>query len=632
MLDSLRRHATGWVAKVLFGILVLSFAIWGIGDIFRAPHGGSAVAEVAGSDVTVREVDNAFDSRVRQMQQQFGGNFDRRAAVSLGVMQQALDAAVARHLVDAHARDLGLVAADETVADTIRQDPSLQGAGGFDRERFNLLLRSIGMSEAQYLEAVRGDLTRNTLVGSLTGISTTPDLLARKLVEYRLEQRRGRALVVDAAGIEVQPPTEEVLAAYLAAHAKTYEAPEYRSITLLTLAPEDLLGEIEISDADLKAAYDARLDSYRKPEQRQFEQLLAFDEPTIRRAAEAVAGGKSFTEVAATLKDAKVERSEVGPLAKGDLPEALDQAGFALAQGAVSEPVQTPFGWHLLRVESVVPEQVQPLSAVEDELRRELSLDKAAAELPDRATRLDDELAAGTALEAAAEKEGITPLKVERVDRTGHTPTHERLAADRLTSDILERVFAAAQGETSLLEQTDDGNRYFMFRVDAVEPAHDRPLAEVRDEVSKAWRAEEQQKGAKARAEELRQQASNPAALAELAQQHADARLVAFGPVVRGDDGAKEGLSPAAIASLFATPSGELAAGVVEVPGGSAIIAVDEIIPAAVDPQVLSATQSAITDSLRAELLGAYESALRQRYSVTINQSVLAQLMEQKSQ
>ena len=165
--------------------------------------------------------------------------------------------------------------------------------------------------------------------------------------------------MVDAATIEVETPSDETLSAYLAANAKTYEAPEYRSITLLTLAPEDLLAEIEVSDADLRAAYDARIDLYRTPEQRKLEQLLAPDEPTIKRAAELAASGQSFTQVAEALKDAKVERSEVGPLAKGDLPEALDAAGFALAPGTVSAPVQTPFGWHLLRAQEIVPEQVQ---------------------------------------------------------------------------------------------------------------------------------------------------------------------------------------------------------------------------------------------------------------------------------
>ena len=631
MLDTLRRHATGWVAKVLFGILVLSFAVWGIGDIFRAPHGGSTVAEVDGVPVTVQEVGREFDNRVAQMQEQFGAAFDRRTAASIGVLQQAVDASVARRLVDAHARELNLTAADESVAEVIRENPSLQGVAGFERERFDLYLRQLGMSEADYVAAIRADLVRNGLIGAMAGPVQVPDLLAQKLVEFRLEQRRGKALVVDAATIEVETPSEETLASYLAANTQAYQAPEYRSLTLLTLAPEDLLGEIEVSDADLQTAYDTRRDLYRTPEQRTFEQLLAPDEATIKRAAELAAGGQSFTQVAEAMQGDKVERSEVGPLAKGDLPEALDTAGFALAPGAVSAPVQTPFGWHLLLAKDVVPEQVQSLDSVKEELRREVALERAAERMPDVATRLDDELAAGTTLELAAEKAGIELVTVERVDRTGHTPSHERLAADQLSTEILDRAFAGAAGETSLLEQTEDGH-YFVFRVDAVEPARDRPLAEVRTEVETAWRAEEQMKKAKARAEELRPKAVTVADLPQLATDNPDARLTEIGPVIRTDDGAAAGTSPGVIQAMFATAAGAVAADVVDVPNGAAIVAVDEIIPAKVEPAMLSATEQALGNSLRSELLGAYEAALRQRYAVSIDQSVVAQLLEQQAQ
>ena len=631
MLDTLRRHATGWVAKVLFGILVLSFAIWGIGDIFRAPHGGSTVAEVDGVPVTVQEVGREFDNRVAQMQEQFGGAFDRRTAASIGVLQQAVDASVARRLVDAHARELNLTAADESVAEVIRENPSLQGVAGFERERFDLYLRQIGMSEADYVAAIRADLVRNGLIGAMAGPVQVPELLAQKLVEFRLEQRRGKAIVVDAATIDVETPSDEMLASYLAANTQTYQAPEYRSLTLLTLAPEDLLAEIEVSDADLEAAYEARRDLYRTPEQRTFEQLLAPDEASIKRAAELAAGGQSFTQVAEAMQGDKVERSEVGPLAKGDLPEALDTAGFALAQGAVSAPVQTPFGWHLLLAREVVPEQVQPLESVKEELRREVALERAAERMPDVATRLDDELAAGTTLELAAEKAGVELVTVERVDRTGHTPTHERLAADQLSTEILDRAFAATAGETSLLEQTEDGH-YFVFRVDAVEPARDRPLAEVRTEVETAWRAAEQIKKAKARAEEIRPKAATAADLPRLATENPDSRLIEIGPVIRTDDGTAAGASPGAIQAMFATAGGAVAEGVIDVPSGAAIVAVDEIIPAKVEPAMLSATQQALGNSLRSELLGAYEAALRQRYSVSIDQSVVAQLLEQQAQ
>ena len=152
--------------------------------------------------------------------------------------------------------------------------------------------------------------------------------------------------------------------------------------------------------------------------------------------------------------------------------------------------MQTPFGWHLLRAQEIVPEQVQPFDTVKEELRRELSLERAANQLPDVATRLDDELAAGTPLRRGRRrKQGIELLKLERIDRTGHTPSHERLAADRLSAEILARVFAAAQGETSLLEQTADGH-YFMFRIDARRARARRARwPTCATEVEAAWRS-----------------------------------------------------------------------------------------------------------------------------------------------
>lgn len=631
MLDSLRKHATGWVAKVLFGFLVLSFAIWGIGDIFRAPHAGSTVAEVAGTDIPAREVSNEFDMRLRQMQQQYGAGIDRRAAVSLGLMNQALEAAVARRLVDAHARDLGLTIADATVAARIRQNQAFQGTAGFERERFDLYLRSIGMTEPDYINAVRADLVRNAIVSAMTGPAGVPDLLAKKLVEYRTETRRGQVLLVESANIEVESPTDEALTAYLSANAKTYEAPEYRNVTLVTLSPDDLVGEIEVSDADVRAAYDARLAQYSTPEQRKLEQLLAKDEATIKRAAELVASGQDFTSVAASMKADGVERSELGPLTEGDLPEGLSQAAWALAANGVSAPVQTPFGWHLLRATEIVPETVKPFDSVKDEIRRELALERATSQLPDFATKLDDELAAGTPLDAAAEQLRIPVQKLENIDSTGQTPANERLAPDRLTADMLTPIFAATEGETSLLEQTEDGH-YFIYRIDAITPAHERSLDEVRDQVTAAWRAEEQKKRAHARAVEVRAEASSPAVFDQLAKSNADLRLIAVGPVMRSDDGQAQGLGAPVIQAMFATKAGEVAADVVDLPTGSAVVAVDEIIPAVANEQMVSATAQALLDSMRGELLSSYETALRENYKVTVNQATLAQLMEQNAQ
>jgi peptidyl-prolyl cis-trans isomerase D len=631
MLDALRTHATGPVAKVLFGILVVSFAIWGIGDIFRAPQSGGALATVDGTDITSREVTNEFENRWRQLQQQFGGGLDRRTAVSLGLLNQALDTAIARRLVDAHAADLKLTVADETIAEQIRGNTAFQGSGGFDRQAFEIYLRSLGMSEQDYVAALRAELVRDRMIEAMTGPVNASDTLVKKLVEFRQEGRRGKALVVNAADIPVETPSEEALQTYLNDHVKEYEAPEYRDVTLLVLRPEDLVNEIEVSEEDLRAAYDARTAQYRKPEQRRLEQLLAGDEATIRRAAELVAQGQSLAQVAEALKGQGAERSELGPLAKGDLPEALEQPVWSLAEGAVSQPVQTPFGWHLVRVTGIKPEETQPFEAVKEEIRRELALERAQNQLPDLATRLDDEIAAGTALDEAGRKLGIEVLKLQKIDRTGHNPAKERLAADRLTGDMLNTIFAARQGEASLLEQTPDGH-YYMYRVDAVEAARPRTLAEVRDEVAKAWTEAERKKRARARADELLKQATSPAALQQLAQAETGTQLVEVGPVVRSDDAAVLGLNAEAVQALFRTEPGKVAGAVVDAPKGSAILATEEIVPARAEPAVLSATETAVLNSLRGELLQAYEAALRKRYEVSVNQSALAKLMESQAQ
>jgi hypothetical protein len=171
-----------------------------------------------------------------------------------------------------------------------------------------------------------------------------------------------------------------------------------------------------------------------------------------------------------------------------------------------------------------------------------------------------------------------------------------------------------------------------VFRIDGVPPAHARQLGEVRDQVEQAWRTDQQKAKAKARAEELRAGASGTASLDELAKANADTRLVEVTPLLRTDDGAQQGLSAAAVSALFATQAGDVAKEAVEVPDGAAVIAVEEVIPAAIDDQMLNATRDAVANSLRAEMLGAYETALRARYPVSVNQSTLATLMEQLSQ
>jgi peptidyl-prolyl cis-trans isomerase D len=633
MLNSMRQYATSWVVKVLFGLLIVSFAVWGIGDVLRSPGTGGALASVAAEEITTQEVMREFEARYEALQEQAGGGLSRHQAVSFGIMNQALDVAVARALVDAHARELGLTVSDAELAEAVRQNPLFQGEGGFERERLDLYLRSQGLSEQAYLEAVRGDMVRARIVEGVTAPVTAPAALADRLLAYRDEQRRGRALIVDADEVAVDAPDEATLKAYLERNAKQYEAPEYRAVTAVVIGPDDLAGDIAVGEAELRAEYDARIAEYRTPETRSIDQLVAGDEATIREAASLAASGQGFEQIAAALKGrGGIERTQLGPLRRGDLPDALDAAVFGLAEGAVGEPVSSPFGWHLIRLTELLPEKTRPFEEVREDLEREVRLRRANEQLPGFATRLDDEIAAGTPLEKAAEDLGLAPLRLEAVDRQGQDRKQVAVAADELTPEILDAVFAAGRGEQSLLSETRDG-RYYMFRVDGIEPARPRTLEEVRDVLASAWRKEQQAERARARAEELRAKVADAGSLAAVAAAAGPGVSVAeVGPVKRDDQGYLAGLTPEAVRVLFETPAGATAPRVVPALEGSAVLVVDEVIPAAADPAAAETARAELAGDIRTGILQAYEGALRQRYPVRVDDRQLAQMMESQAQ
>ena len=236
--------------------------------------------------------------------------------------------------------------------------------------------------------------------------------------------------MVESSSIaDVPEPTEEDLQAYHEAHQDRFTAPQYRALTFITLEPKDLVGEVEVSEEQIETEYQARLESYRTPERRTVEQLLASDRETIEAAARRLQEGGSFAEVAEAMSEDGVSFDDLGSVTRGDLPGSVAAAVFEQAEGELAAPVESPFGWHLFRVSRIEPEVVVPLAEVHDELAEELALAEARDRLPALATRLDDELAAGVPLDEAAAAVGLTAKTLAAVDRAG--PRYERRRGGR---------------------------------------------------------------------------------------------------------------------------------------------------------------------------------------------------------
>jgi peptidyl-prolyl cis-trans isomerase D len=626
MLNAIRKQAGSWVVKVLLLLLVASFAIWGIGDIFYGGSQNPTVATVGDAEIPASELADAFNRAVANLQRQLGPEFDRERAIQLGVMQQALQDLIRQRLISLRANEMGLAVPDDALRTLVTEDPVFHTGGQFDRSRFDQLLRASGLSEDAYLASLRQQVVRAALTGSITGPVKAPPALVEAIYRYRNEQRRGHYVPVPVESItDVPAPSDEQLAQFHEAHQAQFTAPEYRALTFVTLEPDDLIEEIEVSEEDVAAAYESRIGAFRKPERRTVEQLLAAEQATIEQAAERLAAGATFEQVAAEIEAVSVD--QLGTVSRGDLPAEFEEAIFALPQGEVSGPVDSAFGWHLFRVSEIEPEETVPLAEAREQLARELALEEANERLPDFAAQLDDELAAGTELREAARVLRLEAVSVPAVDATGKGPEGEPVEALPPWPEFMQIALETPAGETSLLEETAAGG-YFVIQVEQVTEPRLKPVEEVRAELVEAWQAERRRELARQQAEQLRARLDDGAALNELL---ADTGLESkpIEPVRRDAAGTDQGINRAVVRALFATEPGDVAPEVVELEDGFTVVGTDEVIAAnlAADPDGVEQLARELEGDMRSDLIAQFETQLRRDYPIEIDGAAINRLI-----
>jgi peptidyl-prolyl cis-trans isomerase D len=627
MLTALRKQAGSWVVKALLLVLVLSFAIWGIGDIFYGNPAEESVASVGSSEITSGELNNAFNRSLDNLQRQFGGQLTREQALGIGLLQQTLQEQIGQRLVDLEASEMGISVDDDTLRRLITENPNFQSAGRFDRLRFNQLLRTTGLSEEGYLEAFRQELSRNALTSSIAAGASVPNAQAEAIYRYRNEERRGRFIKIEDASItEVAPADDATLEAIHGENEQQFTAPEYRAITYVTLEPEDLLEEVEIAEDDLRASYEDRSARYVTPEKRAVQQLLASDEDVATQASALIEEGKDFATVADELDG--ISFTDLGEVTENGMPAGIGGEAFAINEGEVTNAVQSPFGFHLFKVTAIVPEEVTPFEEARDEIRNELALIEAEDRLPAFATQLDDELAAGSSVREAADAIGIRAETIEQVDRQGRDQEGQPIEALAGWPLLLQTAFDAPLNEPSLLEETDDGS-YYVIQVDEITEPRLKPLDEVREDVVALYEEQQRREGAIARAEELLAKLQETASLDTLAESEG-LSIETIEPIKRSDSGSESGINRVAIQALFDTEEGQVADEVVPVEDGALVIANDEIINVDIgeDADGLEQLRAELERQVRADLLDQYGRALQDTHTIEINEDALTRLIE----
>src|SRR5215468_8583704 len=554
MLRGIQKASANWLGRaimgVVLGLIVVSFAIWGIGDIFRG-MGRSSVAKIGHTEIGVEQFRQIFNERLQTLSRQIGRPIPADQARALGFDKQVLGQMLAEAALDDRSRAMGLNLSDAEVARRIMSEPVFRGPGGqFDRLKFEQTIRNAGYTEQRYMQEQRRQSIRRQIATSVTGGMPAPKTAIEAFNRFENEQRSAEYFVLTEAQVDELPkPTPEQLAEYFNTRKILFRAPEFRKIVVLAVTPEEIGKTLEISDADVKRIYDERRDRFTTPERRHVQQIVLPNLDDAKKAAERIAGGTAF-EAIATERGLKESDIDLGTVARtGILDRAVADAAFALKEGAVSEPIAGRFGTVLVRVLKVEPEQVKPLEQVADDIKREIGVERSKRTLIDLQNKVEDERASGMRIDEVAQKLKLNARVIEAIDRSGRGRDGEPVGGLAASAGVLERAFSTDVGVESDPVQLQNGG-YIWIDVLGITPARDRTLDEVKDKVEARWRDEELSKRLRAKATELADKAKGGKSLADLA---ADAK-VKLETVQNVKRRGSENLGGRMIEELFRTP------------------------------------------------------------------------------
>ena len=627
MLRGIRKASANWLGRavmgVVMGLLAASFAVWGINDIFHG-FGRSTLAKIGSVEIPIEQFRQTYNERMQRAGRQVGHPLSPEEANAIGLDRQVLSEMLVDAGLDQRARQMRLGIPDDEIVRRITADPAFRSPGGaFDRARFEYLLRNAGYSEQRFVAEQRRVTLRRQIVDSLTGGLQVPKTWLEAINRFQNEERGIEYLVLGVAQAgDIAPPTTEELNKYFETRKILFRAPEYRKIVTVRATPAEVGKWMELSDADVKRAFDEHRSRYLTPERRHVEQIVF---PTMAEAQAAdtrIKGGLSFAALAAE-RNLKDQDRDLGTVAKSELVDpAVAEAAFSLKEGEVSAPVQGRFGAVLVTVTKIEPEEARPLAELAPQIRKDLASERGKAEVASLHDKIEDARAGGSTLQEAAEKVKLPVVTYAAIDRSGRDPKGEPVRDLPAAAEVINAAFASDVGVDNDPIQADGG--YVWYEVAGITPARDRTLDEVKPQVEARWRGDEVASRLKAKAAELLDKLKNGNPLEGLATAN-DLKVETADKLKR--DKAAGAVSAAAIRSIFHTAKDSFGSAPGDNPGAWIVFRVTEVTDPKLDANSVDAKRitQLVQRQLADDVFGQYAAWLEGELGITVNRAALAQ-------
>lgn len=567
MLRIMRKNAQSWIVKFVFGVIIVVFSFWGVGSMKAKQM--TVAATVNGTSIERKTLDNSFRDLWRRYQEKAQGKFNPDEAQSRQIKREALNGLVDRRLMLDQAEILGLTVADSELRQRIAALGAFQRDGHFDQESYRRALSFNHLTPAQFEAGFEEDILLEqlrTVVGD--GAKVVDDevdiLLRQQREEIAVELLKlapadyQDSVVVTKAGLEK----------FFAEKIESFRIPEQRKIAALVIDRHKLLNDIAVTDAQVDEYYQNNLEKFKVAEQVKARHILvkvaqdAAPEEVEKAQHEIdavlakVKAGGDFAELAKEFSQGPSNSmgGDLGWFGRGSMVKPFEEAAFALEPGAVSEPVRTQFGFHIIKNEEYQPAHTKELSVVKAGIVKGLRAQAFPALLKERLQEIAQamaEVSDQTAFVAQAKKLGY------RVVETGYFKQKDSVITD-IGKDqaLIAKTFKTAPGQVAKVVNPSRNSYYFMVteKKDSYLPT----MAEVKQVVEKAYRLELAKDKVKTLSEKVSASLANGKTFEEVASE-VDLKLIDSGYFVRGRGAIpKLGNDPKLSQQLFALNLGQI--------------------------------------------------------------------------
>lgn len=577
------------LALVVLALVALAFAS---GDVassggFGGIAGGDRVATVGDQRIDSAALSQGATSALEGLKRQ-NPQMSMQAFLAGGGLDRVLEEMIGRTAVAGFGKEHGIVASDRLIDSEIAKIPSFMGPDGkFSEATFRQFLSQSGISEKMLRDDLAQGLVARQILGPASFGAVVPAEFATRYATLLKETRSGSiALLPSAAFVSATPPTAQQVTEFYNAHKDRFIRPERRVIRYATFGEAALKNVPAPTEAEIAARYNADKAQYAAQELRRLTQLIVPTEAAARAVIAEVTGGKSL-EAAAGAKG--LSAAKLGPIAKlalaGQTSQAVADASFAVASGALAAPARSGLGWHVIRVDGIDRRPERTLEQARGEIAAALAVQKRRAALNDFSARIEEEFENGGNLADAAKQLGIEVQQTPAITADGRIYGKPAETAPPILARALQTAFAMEEENKPQLAEVEPGKTFLIFDVTDIAPSAAAPLAEIRDDVTGAYLTDQGFKAAKAAAEQVlaatRKGTDLPAALAALRKPLPPVQKIDMG---REQLAQSRGQVPPPLALLFSMAEGTVKTLAAPREQGWYVVALKDIAPGQVAP------------------------------------------------